>query len=133
MSVTMAGFHHILFPADFSEQSKAFRVFVCLVARQFKAKLTLLHVVPMPVGIYADMGAVVPPMTDLEETTGRMAEVLEEFFPTQDEAGIASVTREVMLGDPAVTIADYARTHDADLVMMATHGYGRFRSLLMGS
>ena len=129
----MAGFHHILFPADFSEQSKAFRPFVRLVARQFKAQLTLLHVVPIPVGVYADMGAVVPPLTDLEVTAGRMAEVLEEFFPAPDEAGIGTVTREVMLGDPAVVIADYARTHEVDLVMMATHGYGRFRSLLMGS
>src|SRR5512137_1080109 len=98
MSVPMAGFHNILFPADFSEQSKAFRPFVRLVARQFKAKLTLLHVVPIPVGIYADMGAVVPPLTDLEVTAGRMAEVLEEFFPAADEAGIGTVTREVLLG-----------------------------------
>ena len=32
-----------------------------------------------------------------------------------------------------MTIAEYARQHGVDLIMMPTHGYGKFRSLLLGS
>jgi len=43
------------------------------------------------------------------------------------------VTREVVEGDPATEIVDYARGHDAGLIVMATHGYGPFRRFLLGS
>ena len=39
----------------------------------------------------------------------------------------------VQEGDPAVNIADYASENGIDLIMMPTHGYGKFRSLLLGS
>jgi nucleotide-binding universal stress UspA family protein len=50
-----------------------------------------------------------------------------------DELAGVEVTRIVNSGDPALTIADFARTHGVDLVMMPTHGHGPFRSLLLGS
>src|SRR4029078_11687319 len=37
------------------------------------------------------------------------------------------------IGDPAETITRYAQTQGADLIMMPTHGFGPFRSLLLGS
>jgi nucleotide-binding universal stress UspA family protein len=36
-------------------------------------------------------------------------------------------------GDPSLRIVDYAHSHAVDLIMMPTHGLGRFRSLLVGS
>ncbi len=36
-------------------------------------------------------------------------------------------------GQAALNVADYAREHAVDLIMMSTHGYGKFRSVLMGS
>jgi nucleotide-binding universal stress UspA family protein len=43
------------------------------------------------------------------------------------------VTRVADSGDPAFTIVDFAHNNGVDLIMMPTHGYGRFRSLLLGS
>jgi nucleotide-binding universal stress UspA family protein len=129
----MPGFHSVLFPTDFSEQSKAFRPFVQLVARQFKARLTVLHVVPMPNADYGGLAGTFPSMTDFSVAEERLGGLLEDFFSDKDAEGSAGVDREVLLGDPAVMIADYARSHQAGLIMMATHGHGRFRSLLMGS
>jgi nucleotide-binding universal stress UspA family protein len=37
------------------------------------------------------------------------------------------------LGDPAFEIVDYAGKNGVDLIMMPTHGYGKFRSMLLGS
>lgn len=43
------------------------------------------------------------------------------------------VRRAVIEGDAAQTIDDFAQQHDIDLIMMPTHGYGLFRTLLLGS
>ena len=129
----MPGFRHILFPTDFSERSRAFRPLVQLVARQFQAKLTVFHAVPVPSGDYGDLAGLFPSMTDIAMLEEKIAGVLEEFFPDAEATGIPELDRETALGDPAVTIADYARTQAVDLIMMTTHGRGRFRNLLMGS
>jgi nucleotide-binding universal stress UspA family protein len=129
----MPGFRHILFPTDFSERSRAFRPLVRLVARQFQAKLTVFHAVPVPSGDYGDLAGLFPSMTDIAMLEEKIAVVLEEFFPDADAAGIPELDRETALGDPAVTISDYARAQSVDLIMMATHGRGRFRNLLVGS
>ena len=56
---------------------------------------------------------------------------LTEFF---EPAGAGmTVDTVVCQGDPAAVITEFAETHDVGLVMMPTHGYGRFRSLLLGS
>jgi nucleotide-binding universal stress UspA family protein len=44
-----------------------------------------------------------------------------------------TVQRIAEIGDPAAVITRFARTEGADLIMMPTHGYGPFRSLLLGS
>ncbi len=44
-----------------------------------------------------------------------------------------SVQRAVLEGDAAHTIDEYARENGMDLIMMPTHGYGLFRTLLLGS
>jgi nucleotide-binding universal stress UspA family protein len=129
----MPDFRHILFPTDFSEQGNAFRPLVQFMAREFQARLTLLHVVPiLRTADYGDIAGMFPAITDFAPIEERMAALLEDFFPRQDAEGI-DIHREVAIGDPAVTIADYAANHKADLIMLPTHGYGRFRSLLMGS
>jgi len=50
-----------------------------------------------------------------------------------DELSGISVQRCVQSGDPALHITQYARQKKADLIMIPTHGYGSFRSLLLGS
>jgi nucleotide-binding universal stress UspA family protein len=42
-------------------------------------------------------------------------------------------TRLMLEGDPARRIAEFAEKEKVDLIMMPTHGYGRFRRLLLGS
>ena len=51
----------------------------------------------------------------------------------QDYAVVPGAERVVEEGDAAVSVADYASRHGVDLIMMPTHGYGKFRTLLMGS
>jgi nucleotide-binding universal stress UspA family protein len=44
-----------------------------------------------------------------------------------------NVKRVMLEGDAASEITRYAQENGADLIMMPTHGYGIFRSLLLGS
>ena len=43
------------------------------------------------------------------------------------------VQRVVLAGESATKIADYAHSNNFDLIMLPTHGYGRFRRLMLGS
>src|SRR5205807_8219289 len=62
-----------------------------------------------------------------EERKKRLASYLRDEF--QD----IPTTRVVLGGDPAGRIAEYAEDQKADLIMIPTHGYGRFRRFLLGS
>lgn len=123
----MPGFRHILCPVDFSERSKAIQPYAKAFVEKFNAKLTLLNTVEIPPPNVYGVDQSFPVMFDFASLEPRLLERLKSFYDSP-----ASI-RVVQLGDPAITIADYARDHQVDLIMMPTHGYGRFRSLLLGS
>jgi nucleotide-binding universal stress UspA family protein len=132
----MPGFHHILCPVDFSERSKAIRPYVKAFAKRFHAKLTLLNAIEVPPPDVYGIDQSFPVMFDFPTLEPLLRKRLENYFDSAEAApseATSEVTRVVQLGDPAVTIADYAREQQVDLIMMPTHGYGRFRSLLLGS
>jgi nucleotide-binding universal stress UspA family protein len=119
---------HILFPVDFSQRSTAVLPSIEAMARSFNAKLTLLHILQLPATWYGvEAGASV--FLDVPA-------ILEEHRRRLDNlAAASSLAPEsiVIEGDPGSCITAYAAAHGVDLIMMPTHGYGRFRSLLLGS
>jgi nucleotide-binding universal stress UspA family protein len=129
----MPAFRHILFPVDFSERSKALRPYVKQVAQQFQAKLTLLNAVVVPPGVYAGMEGTYPELFDYESLSTQLRELLNNFFDPADRAAIKEFETVVESGDPVAVIVNYARAAGVDLIMMPTHGYGKYRSLLLGS
>lgn len=44
-----------------------------------------------------------------------------------------AVHPEILIGDAAKTLADYAESQDIDLIIMASHGYSGIRRWIMGS
>jgi len=126
----MQDFHHILFPVDFSERCHAVRPFVNQMVRQFGAKLTLMHSIQIPTGWYGGFEGSYPVMFDVPAMEEAARQRLGAFFDGSPSGKLAEVVNH---GDPAASITIYAEQNDVDLIMMATHGYGRFRSLLLGS
>jgi nucleotide-binding universal stress UspA family protein len=129
----MRNVHHILFPVDFSERCRTVRPFVKSAAQRFGAKVTLMHVLQIPAGFYKGLDAPYPIALDLDSMRYDAEEKLASFFevpyhPLPD--GIQIVTD---IGEPAGTIVAHAAANDVDLIMLPTHGYGRFRGLLLGS
>ncbi len=126
----MQDFKHILFPVDFSERCHAVRPFVKQMVQQFDAKLTLMHSIQIPVGWYGGFEGAYPEMFDVPTMEQEARQRLDSFFDWPEPGKVATAVDH---GDPAAYITTYAEHNNVDLIMMATHGYGTFRSLLLGS
>jgi nucleotide-binding universal stress UspA family protein len=125
----MSLFKEILFPVDFSLQCQQVAPVADQLARRMKAQLRLLHVLDLASLFarewhdYVSLNEL-PSMRPRAES--RLAAFLLDLFPE-------GTTREVVEGEAGPMIADYARNHGVDLIIMPTHGHGRFRRLLLGS
>jgi nucleotide-binding universal stress UspA family protein len=127
----MRAFQKILFPVDMSDSCTATAPFVDAMARKYNAELTLLHVLEMPSGLIPDWYGGTVPVIDTGAIWQAQTEAAQSYL-TDKFQGL-KVRRVVVEGDAAQAIDDYARENGADLIMMATHGYGLFRTLLLGS
>ena len=123
----------ILAPTDFSEGSKRALKYAVSFAKEYHASLTVLHVVDV---IYYDYGWMYGgvPMPDrvICEHDENVQSALEEFVPQSYREGL-DVTLEVGHGQPFREIIRYAREHEADLVVLATHGRMGLSHLFLGS
>jgi len=110
----------ILFPVDFSERCSDAARMVETFAGHFQAEITLLYVLePLT---YNDLPFDASALTQ-EQLNGYLTEELKHF----------DVNRVLLHGEPASRIAEYAQANSFDLIMLPTHGYGRFRRLMLGS
>jgi nucleotide-binding universal stress UspA family protein len=126
----MPKIRRILFPADLSAQCAAIAPHVKAMAASFHAERVTLNVLEAPSGYYKDWNAYLTLVSwdaIREDRQRRLADFVREAFPGKP------VNYLMEEGDPAHTIVKYARENAIDLIMMPTHGYGPFRSLLIGS
>jgi nucleotide-binding universal stress UspA family protein len=123
----MLPIHVILHPTDFAENSKPAFQLACALARDYGAKLVIMHVYATPVWPIPDGGVV--PMS-MEEPRAQLLEELDEIEP-RDPSIV--VERSLVEGEPAFEILRAAGVYEADLIIMGTHGRGGLRRFLMGS
>lgn len=126
----MLPFRKILFPVDYSDPCQAMIPYVQEMASHYSAELTVCHAF-QPLAAIANSELLV---TDpelpakvhaLEED--RLRQFACQAFPGQ------KLEAMVELGEPGGVIDKLAREQRADLVMLATHGHGPLRRLLLGS
>jgi nucleotide-binding universal stress UspA family protein len=118
---------NILAPTDFSEPSRqALQTATCL-AEQHGAKITLLHVVQLPVSCPIEAAL------DVDEIMNSSRQSLEEIS-REIPPGLVQ-EKLVRLGPQGIVqaIIDVARELSADLIVIATHGHGRLERVLLGS
>lgn len=115
----------ILYPTDLSEQSQAAFEVARALARDHRASLHVLNV--MPLSIAYGEGFVLPPVP---EHTVELKEQLESLNPHDPAMPFASHLTE---GDAATEIIRLAKELACDLIVMGTHGRSGLRRLLMGS
>jgi len=121
----------ILVPLDFSPSSKKALDYAVEFARQFKAKLTLLHVVE-PVAT-PDFASSFPLVMEDDKL---MAAAKNELERAVKSARIPrGVVEKVLVrfGRSFHEIADAARTRKVNLIIISTHGYTGLKHALLGS
>jgi len=128
----MLAIKQILVATDFSEPSGVALAYGRDLARNYQARLHLLHVVEDVMARYSsEVGVLLPSIQeDLEKAARRELEARI----TEDDRKQLDATAVI---DTSVNIADaicrYAKTHSIDLIVTGTHGRGAVKHFLMGS
>jgi universal stress protein A len=122
----------ILVPTDFSEESlKAIR-YAIRFAEQFAASVTLVHVFE-PITYPVDMGYVpVAMQTHWDSLRASTTQRLEGLAKQELKASVQGDTI-VRCGSAFNEIVTVAKDLNIDLIIIATHGYGGLKHLVMGS
>jgi universal stress protein A len=116
----------IVHPTDFSANSQAAWEMACALARDYGAKLLLVHVEP-PMPSFAELGAIPAEPLDRRSLERQLAQIR----PTNPNDAV--VARTLLVGDEATEINRFAVENHADLIVMGTHGRTGLGRLLMGS
>jgi universal stress protein A len=122
----MISIKSILHPTDFSDASEhALRMAVGL-ARDYQARLILMHAVEPPV-YYGEIGVgFIPADDDRESVQGRV----DALAGTETRVTVESVVTE---GIAAPEILRVARDRHCDLIVLGSHGRTGIGRVLMGS
>jgi nucleotide-binding universal stress UspA family protein len=125
--VTNMNVRAILVAADFSACSEEAFVLASALARDYKARLMVLHVAtPPPLVTPGELER------ELERADGYRAE-LEGRLRQIYSGRLDEVEYRVQDGDPAVEILAASREAPCDLIVMGTHGRTGLGRLLLGS
>ncbi len=125
---------NILVAVDFSEPSDAALMYGRELAGRFGATLHVLHAVgDIAIGAFAaeNFAALAPELQQQIEDGARRR--LDGLVVDSDKSGPAAVKVIVTSSSPALSIVDYARDHNIDIIVIGTHGRGALAHLMMGS
>lgn len=128
----MLTIQRILCPVDFSERSRAAAKHAAALAERFDGEVLLMHVADLP-----EQGPL--PFSEKEGEKRQKTQVETahhqhaRLVGWRNELGPDRVTPILAQGDAVEQIEAIAKDREADLVVIATHGWGRFRRFLLGS
>lgn len=128
----MANSKAIIFPTDLSEVSRGALRWAKRMASIADAELHCLYIVEEP-HIYAtlDLGPLPIPTTD--ELSGSAQTQLDALVDEHLQGFSQKTVAKVVVGRPADEILAYANAVNAEMIVMATHGYSGVKHLALGS
>jgi nucleotide-binding universal stress UspA family protein len=132
MALKVITFTRILFPVDLSQQSQDAAPYVAAMARRFASELLILQVFEPQLSYYPIPAAATPAALKHEHEDRQSREAEFASFASDFFSDIP-VRARCVEGDAALCIVSFAQENNVDLLMIPTHGCGRFRRLLLGS
>ena len=130
----MQALNHILVPSDFSRYADNASMHAVMLARQYDAKITLLHVVTVhdedPYNPAQNFPHIEEYYAHMEQSAGENLAASAKKDPL---AGL-NIERVILRGySPSETICNYAEKHNVDLIAMGTHGRQALAHFFLGS
>jgi nucleotide-binding universal stress UspA family protein len=122
----MLPIHNILYPADFSDYSAYAFQLACSLARDYGARLLVLHVAASPVIGFGE-GVIPPEPVVYKNELRRQLQQLQAGDPK------IALEHRLVEGDAVTEILRVAGESQCDLIVMGTHGRTGLGRLLMGS
>lgn len=128
----MKPFDKILFATDFSEGSEHAFDYAYALARQFKARLILIHVINEPVDL---RGFYVPHISfeKLEQEIEASAEKMMDKFCRTKIKDFDNYESKIVTGIPYDEILKKAEEEKVGLIVLGTHGRSGIDHILFGS
>jgi nucleotide-binding universal stress UspA family protein len=117
----------ILCSTDFSECARAALPVACSLARDYGARLIVLHVRPTTEAVVGEFG-VVP--SEPPEPEARVKARMQQSMPPDFRGTVEFQVRD---GDAAEEIVNAAQKGDCNFIVLGTHGRTGLRRLLLGS
>ncbi len=121
-------FKNILVATDFGNASRRAAELGCELARQFGARLTLLHVWTVPIPAYAEAISI-----RLDEIEKEAVKAMEEEVDRLRDKCPTPIRTLLVVGLAWRTIVDAIEEHKCDLVIVGTHGRHGVERLFLGS
>jgi nucleotide-binding universal stress UspA family protein len=123
---------HLLVPVDFSEPSSRAVDYAMALARETRAKVTLLHAFELPIVGFPD-GALVASAEIASRLVSSAQSALSAELEKRKKEGGVVVDSVLKQSDPRDAIVSAAKELGADLIVMGTHGRRGFARALLGS
>ena len=125
------GIRTILFPVDLSDVSPKLVPWVLQLADKFEAEV---HIIFVAQGLahYAGLYVPYPIIAEFENEVLIGAEKRLEQFADDNFKG-RQVMWQIISGDPAEQILQYAESKEIDLIIMGTHGRKGLERIIFGS
>ena len=120
----------IVVPLDFLETSKRLVDYAVYIAGNLSAEIHFVHSVDFYSGNII-LGN--PYVQEIEEKLITEAEERMANLIADNSDRCPGCTGEVVTGDPVDKITEFAKTKDADLIIISTHGAKGLEKILMGS
>jgi Universal stress protein UspA and related nucleotide-binding proteins len=101
------------------------------LAKAFDSKLDVVEVVDT--AALLGMGFAPIPSDVIAQIYNKAQNDVEQAKKKAQEAGVKDVTSQVLEGDPATSIIEYASKNGADLIVIGSRGLSTFKRLILGS
>jgi nucleotide-binding universal stress UspA family protein len=126
---------HILCPADFSELSNLALRYAAAGAREYGAKLTVLHAETFELPRYFVRGETEQLVRELaaakEGARASLAQHVKSILGGEGEG--FTLQCEILEAHPVEAVLRTAENESVDLIVVGAHGYGGVKRLLLGS